>query len=72
MCVLKTKIASCVCRKTENSYYYIFSEGNERVGNSECKQIENTYLGIKVIGHNEISTKDCPGFNVQEWLNGRN
>lgn len=25
----------------------------------------------KVIGHNEVSEKDCPGFNVQEWLKER-
>jgi N-acetylmuramoyl-L-alanine amidase len=23
---------------------------------------------IKVIGHNEVSIKDCPSFNVGEWL----
>ena len=26
------------------------------------------YPKAKVVGHNELSSKDCPSFNVQEWL----
>ena len=33
-------------------------------------QIKVDYPGLKIIGHNEISSKECPSFDVQEWLNG--
>jgi len=33
-------------------------------------QIKVDYPGVNIIGHNEISSKECPSFDVQEWLNG--
>jgi N-acetyl-anhydromuramyl-L-alanine amidase AmpD len=29
------------------------------------------YNDLKIIGHNEISDKECPGFDVQWWLNNK-
>ena len=35
--------------------------------------LTNKHHGInEIIGHNEISKKTCPGFDVQQWLGGRN
>jgi N-acetyl-anhydromuramyl-L-alanine amidase AmpD len=31
-------------------------------------KLQAKYGDPKVIGHNEISEKDCPGFDVQDWL----
>lgn len=32
-------------------------------------ELQLLFPGVKVIGHNEVSSKDCPSFDVQEWLN---
>ena len=35
--------------------------------------LTDKHQGIsEIIGHNEISQKTCPGFDVQQWLGGRN
>ena len=28
------------------------------------------HLNLNIKGHNELSNKDCPSFNVQDWLKG--
>ena len=34
--------------------------------------LTNKHHGInEIIGHNEISKKTCPGFDVQQWLGGK-
>ena len=30
--------------------------------------LKEQFPEAKVLGHNEVSSKDCPSFNVQEWL----
>lgn len=30
--------------------------------------LKKQFPEAKVLGHNEVSAKDCPSFNVQEWL----
>jgi hypothetical protein len=34
------------------------------------KQTIDQHPNIVVIGHNQISTKNCPSFNVPQWLQG--
>lgn len=31
-------------------------------------KLMSRYPGVKIHGHNEFSSKDCPGFNVTEWV----
>ena len=31
-------------------------------------ELKEQFPEAKVLGHNEVSSKDCPSFNVQEWL----
>lgn len=30
--------------------------------------LRNLFPGVAVIGHRDVAAKDCPCFNVQEWL----
>lgn len=31
-------------------------------------QFHKQFPNVKIVGHNELSDKDCPCFDVQEWL----
>lgn len=32
------------------------------------KDFHRRFPNIRIVGHNELAAKDCPSFNVQEWL----
>jgi len=32
------------------------------------RELIDMFPKATIIGHNEISNKDCPSFDVQEWL----
>ncbi len=34
------------------------------------KQMIKNHPEIKIIGHNQVSAKDCPSFDVPQWLRG--
>ena len=36
------------------------------------RKLTDKFPKATIIGHNEISNKDCPSFNVQEWLEQEN
>ena len=32
------------------------------------KSFHKRFPGVRIIGHNEVDAKDCPSFDVQQWL----
>lgn len=32
------------------------------------KDFHRRFPNVRIVGHNELAAKDCPSFNVQEWL----
>lgn len=53
-----------VCMIGTNS----FNESQWKILANLIREKKIQYHGIKVIGHNEVSEKECPGFDVQKFL----
>lgn len=45
-----------------------FNETQWKILANLIREKKIQYPGIKVIGHNEVSEKECPGFDVQKFL----
>lgn len=45
-----------------------FNETQWKILANLIREKKTQYPGIKVIGHNEVSEKECPGFDVQKFL----